>query len=177
MAKSFPDHPDFLPKLTPREIFDLGSFGGTYWRPIYSSVTKKHYNDVHKTFKTLKGLPDSLTTNDFNSYDTSVNKYRVKVGSTLEFWESHGWIHPDHPYGWIHWYVSFYEGARCEDDLRQIGRWKAIGNRFKKRLINMIRKRYETSGDKKGALNDWSISPKIRQTLQHWGYTIELSEI
>ena len=30
----FPDYPEFTPYLSPREIFKLGSFGGTYWRPI-----------------------------------------------------------------------------------------------------------------------------------------------
>ena len=39
----FPDYPDFTPNLTPSEIFQRGSFGGTYWRPIYSRVTKKNY--------------------------------------------------------------------------------------------------------------------------------------
>ena len=38
----FKDYPDFRPNLTPREIFKLGSFGGTYWRPIYSSVVDKN---------------------------------------------------------------------------------------------------------------------------------------
>ena len=37
---TFSDYPDFTPNLTPKEMFQLGSFGGTYWRPIYSSVTK-----------------------------------------------------------------------------------------------------------------------------------------
>ena len=37
----FDDYPDFTPNLTPRQIFLLGSFGGTYWRPIYSQITKK----------------------------------------------------------------------------------------------------------------------------------------
>ena len=27
----FKDYPEFQPNLTPREIFKLGSFGGTYW--------------------------------------------------------------------------------------------------------------------------------------------------
>ena len=36
----FKEYPDFRPNLTPKEIFKLGSFGGTYWRPIFSSVTK-----------------------------------------------------------------------------------------------------------------------------------------
>ena len=39
----FPDFPNFKPNLTPVQIFALGSFGGSYWRPIYSSVTNKKY--------------------------------------------------------------------------------------------------------------------------------------
>lgn len=27
----FKDYPDFTPNLTPKEIFKLGSFGGTYF--------------------------------------------------------------------------------------------------------------------------------------------------
>ena len=39
----FKDHPEFTPNLTPRQMFKLGSFGGTYWRPIDSSVKNKSY--------------------------------------------------------------------------------------------------------------------------------------
>ena len=44
----FKDYPDFTPNLSPRDIFRLGSFGGTYWRPIYSDVTKKKYKNTLK---------------------------------------------------------------------------------------------------------------------------------
>jgi len=37
----FKDYPGFTPNLRPQEIFEMGSFGGTYWRPIYSSILKK----------------------------------------------------------------------------------------------------------------------------------------
>jgi hypothetical protein len=32
-------------RARPKEVLQAGSFGGTYFRPIYSSVTKKHYDD------------------------------------------------------------------------------------------------------------------------------------
>lgn len=35
----FADFPDFKPTMTPNEVLQAGSFGGTYFRPIYSSVT------------------------------------------------------------------------------------------------------------------------------------------
>ncbi len=44
----FEDYPEFRPNLTPREVLHLGSFGGTYFRNIYSSVTGKHYEDAWK---------------------------------------------------------------------------------------------------------------------------------
>ena len=46
----FEDYPEFRPDLSPKEIFELGSFGGTYWRPITSRVTGKpvKLKDQHK---------------------------------------------------------------------------------------------------------------------------------
>ena len=56
----FRDNLDFRPNMTPREIFREGSFGGTYWRPIYSSITGKNYKNQHKKFPSLwwKGIGD-----------------------------------------------------------------------------------------------------------------------
>ena len=47
---TFNDYPDFRPNLSPREMFVAGSFGGTYWRPIYSSVNKKNYKNQHLNY-------------------------------------------------------------------------------------------------------------------------------
>ena len=66
----------------------------------------------------------------------------------------------------MHWYCDFYTGKRGEDDERQIKRWMNTAgprSRFRKALINMIKKKGTT-------YDDYDISPKIRQTLQHWGY-------
>ena len=166
----FKDYPDFKPNLTPREIIKLGSFGGTYWRPIYSSITNKKYKNQHKKYPESwwKGIPNNFLTNNWETYDKNINKYKVKVGTTLEFWEEKKWINELHPYGWYQWYCDFYSGKRCDDDKRQIGRWlRTAGSksRFRKMLINLIKRN-------NGKYNDFKISPKIRQTLQHWGYKL-----
>jgi len=164
----FKDFPDFKPNLSPREIFKLGSFGGTYWRPI-NSVTGNIKN-YHLKYD-LKNIPLNYLTNV--KYDIKINKYKKKVGSSLEMWIERKWITKNHPYGWVEWYCDFFKGKRCEDDEWQIKRWKNIAGengRFRKRLISLIHK-------SKTTYNDLSISPAIRQTLQHWGYKITKADL
>ena len=46
------------------------------------------------------------------------------------------------PYGWFMWYCRFYLGRRCEDDERQIGRWKnCTGPKGKRILFGIIQKK------------------------------------
>jgi hypothetical protein len=166
----FKDYPDFRPNLSPREIFQMGSFGGTYWRPIHSTVTKKKYKNIHLNYPKSwwKGINDKYLVSKWNEYDKSINKYNVKVGTTLEFWEEKNWISEYNVYGWVHWFCNFYNGIRSSDDKRQINRWiKTAGpkSRFRRALINLIKKKGATFAD-------FSISPKRRQTLQHWGYIL-----
>jgi hypothetical protein len=35
----FEDCPELRPNMTPKEVLQAGSFGGTYFRPIKSGVT------------------------------------------------------------------------------------------------------------------------------------------
>jgi hypothetical protein len=174
--KTFKDYPEFKPNLSPHQILKMGAFGGTYFRPIYSSVTKKHY----KSEDVIKEYPKSWFKDiDIEKmvispkYDKKVNKYGVKCGSELEDWEKSGWMHEQDPYGWFQWYCRFYMGRRTDDDERQIKRWLALAGpkgRFKNRLINMIK-------NKDAKYDDPSISPVIRQTLLHWGYQITPGDI
>lgn len=163
----FDDYPDFNPNLSPQKVFELGSFGGTYWRPIYSKTNKRNYKNLHRKYKSWwKNVPEkNLSSPD---YDVNKNKYKVKVGLSLEYWEEKKWMHPRNPYGWMHWYCDFYNGKRGEDDKRQIERWKGLAGprgRFMRFLVTKILQ-------KNANYNDETVSPKIRQVLQHWGYVL-----
>ena len=61
--------------------------------------------------------------------------------------------------------VRYWLGRRLKDDKRQINRWKEIVSRFRGKLVKMIR----NAGSK---YDDYSIYPKSRQTLLHWGYEL-----
>jgi len=168
----FSDFPEFTPNLSPRDMFKMGSFGGTYWRPIKSKFYKNTLKNQHEKYPKSwwKGIPLEHLTKTFDQYDKSINKYKKKVGTTLEFWEENDWIDKQDPYGWVQWYCEFFTGRRSSDDRRQIDRWRKLAGpngRFRKWLITQILK--------KGNVNDWDnhdISPAIRQTLQHWGYKL-----
>jgi len=168
----FKDHPEFKPNLTPRQIFEMGSFGGTYWRPIKSVFFKNTLKNKHRKYPKSwwKGISNDYLVNSFDKYDVKINKYGKKVGTTLEFWEDKNWIEKQDPYGWVQWYCEFYLGRRSNDDIRQISRFNKLAGpngRFRKWLITLILK--------KGKPIDWdndTISPAIRQTLQHWAYKL-----
>lgn len=167
----FKDFPEFKPNLTPKQVLQSGSFGGTYFRNIHSTVTNKNYKgkEVIKEFPKhwFNGLDiDTMVTSQ--KYDKKLNKYGVKCGSSLEAWEGSGWIDKQDPYGWFQWYCRFYRGRRTDDDERQIDRWLKLAGpkgRFKNRLLNMIKKKGVSK-------NDFTVSPVIRQVLLHWAYQV-----
>ena len=160
---NFKDFPDFTPNLTPKQMFESGIMGGSYFRVIKSPDTGKIYKNNNKKFTFLKNIPSNMITNQ--EYNKNINKYKVKVGSSYEFWMEKKWINEKiDPYGWIQWYCNFYNGRRTTDDLRQIKRWNNIvgkNGRFRKQLQNKI-----NNSDK----NDSNNFPKIRQILLHWGF-------
>eukprot|EP00948_MAST-09A_sp_MAST-9A-sp1_P002591 g2591.t1 len=167
----FKDHPEFRPNLTPKQVLQLGSFGGTYFRPIKSAVTGIKY----KSSEVLKEFPKSWFEGlemkyqvTSSTYRPSMNKYKKKCGGDLDMWESSGWISAIDPYGWFQWYCRFYLGRRSTDDERQIKRGNGVmgpKGRFRNQLIGRCSRGNTT-------YNDYKISPVIRQALQHWGYQL-----
>ena len=115
----FSDFPEFEPNLTPKEILQLGSFGGTCFAPMISSVTGQSYVDAWKEFPAdwFEGL-DIENQVAAKKYNPKVNKYKVKCGGDLKEWEEAGWVSEIDPYGYFQWYCRFYLGRRCSDDPR-----------------------------------------------------------
>ena len=153
----------FNPNRTSAEVINEVAFGGTYFRDIYSNVNSKWYRNSWKEFNFLKDVDPKLYSSNY--YDVNVNKYGVKCGTSLRFWENKGWIHKQDPYGWFQWYCRYYLGRRTNDDNRQIKRWNGIINRFKNILVKIIK-------NKDTKFDDYSVSSKIRQILLHWGYEL-----
>ena len=159
---------DFGTNKTPVQVIKEGTFGGSYFRNIYSGVHGKWYRNALKEFDLLENFDQKYYCSDY--YDVSVNKYGVKCGTSLRFRKNKGWINKQDPYGWFQWYFRYWLERRSKDDESQIKRWEGIVKRFKGRLIKMIK-------DTGGRLDDYSISPKIRQILLHWGYELTKSDL
>lgn len=134
--------PEFKPELTPKQMLELGVFGGKYMTDCKKEFPKSWYAKA-------KLNPQF--------HDPDLNYFKVNASQPLSVWVKKGWIHKDDPRGWFQWYCRYYMGRRHEDDARQIKRWKAIA-----RHIAQIKKNC-----KKG---DFSCRPKQRQAVLHWAY-------
>ena len=62
-----------------------------------------------------------------------------------------GWINEIDSYGWFTWYFRYWLGRRSKDDKRQINKWKKIVDRFKGKLVKIIK-------DAGSKYDDYSIS-------------------
>ena len=102
------------------EIIKEGAFRRTYFRDIYSCVHDKWYKNSWKEFDVLEDIDQKHYCSDY--YDVSANKYGVKCGRSLRFWENKGWINKQDPYGSFQWYFRYWLGRRSKGDKRQIKR-------------------------------------------------------
>ena len=135
-------HPDFRPELTPKEMLELGVFGG------------KYMTDCAAEFPA-----DWLTGAKLcrERHDAALNCFGVNASQPLEVWRTKGWIYPDDPRGWFQWYCRYFLGRRCADDERQIKRWFAV-------------RRHAAQIKKNCRPRDLECRRKQRQALLHWAY-------
>ena len=170
----FEGHDEFTPNKSPEEMIREGSFAGSYWRPIRSrrlgTTVVDDYLELPESWYSGLDIEKFLTS---STYDPEINKYKVASGQTIEEWEAAGWI--NHTYdvrGWFQWYCRFYMGRRCEDDERQIIRWrKCVGEtgRWRRMLLKKyvsmgIREVFDDGEDEEQ--ND--VSPVMHQTCHDW---------
>ncbi len=135
-------HPDFKPERTPKEMLELGVFGGKYMTDCRNEFPEEWFSNA----KLCSG-----------KHDPELNCFGVNASQPLSVWREKGWIYHEDPRGWFQWYCRYYMGRRCPDDIRQINRWKAM-----KRHLAQIRKNC--------AEGDLNCRKKQRQALLHWAY-------
>jgi hypothetical protein len=134
--------PEFQPELTPREMLELGVFGGKYMTDCKSEFPEAWFKKAKLCSK---------------FHDPKLNFFGINASQPLSVWIKKGWIYHEDPRGWFQWYCRYYMGRRCPDDERQIKRWKAM-----KRHIAQIKKNC--------APRELICRKKQRQALLHWAY-------
>ena len=179
----FKDQPSFTPNKSPEEMIREGCFGGSYFRPLYSrrlgTTISDDYAELPSAWYAGLDVSRFLTS---PTYDTEINKYKVSSGQSIEEWEAAGWI--NHTYdvrGWFQWYCRFYMGRRCEDDERQISRWrKCVGEtgRWRRMLLKKyvsmgIKDVFDDGEDEEGR----DVSPVMHQTCHHWAYEVRQGDL
>lgn len=136
--------PEFNPELTPKQMMELGVFGGMYFYGCDDDIPKGW-------LKKAKISHDGTKRKELNFFG-------IIASQPLKYWQDKGWIYKDDPRGWFQWYVRYYRGRRIpSEDARQIKRWKAIT-----RHISQIKKHCP-----KGYLG---CRRKQRQAVLHWAY-------
>lgn len=143
MGKNF--DPEFKPNVTPKQMLEMGIFGGIYMRDCINEFPKNWFTKA----KFANG----------NKKDKSLNYFGVNASQSLSEWKSKNWINKkEDPRGWFQWYCRYYMGRRIPiEDTKQIKRWK-----------NMRRHLGQISANCRAG--DTTCRPRQRQALLHWAY-------
>ena len=136
-------HPDFNPDLTPREMLQLGVFGGKYMTDCLQEFPDDWFQQARLCHE---------------FHDPALNCFKVNASSSLQTWRQKNWIRREDPRGWFQWYCRYYMGRRSPDDEWQIARWKAM----KRHLAQFLNSPH--------LQGDWHFHPRQRQALLHWAY-------
>lgn len=141
IGKNF--HKDFKPELTPKQMLQLGVFGGKYMTDCRDEFPKDWYENAQLCHE---------------RHDPYLNYFKVNASQPLSVWRAKGWIFEDDPRGWFQWYCRYFMGRRLPfEDERQIKRWKAI-------------KRHIAQVQKNCIPQDLDCRKVQRQAILHWAY-------
>jgi hypothetical protein len=142
----------FAPMLTPEKMLEHGVFGGNYF-------TKAKESEDFIGFR--PSIIQLARLNSKDKYDKEHNCYGVKAGETYENWMANGWIFPEDPLGWFHWYCRYASGRRCFRDDHQIARQVAYGSRWGSYARGQLLSRGYVSSVVKQGLLQWAFDPYI----------------
>ncbi len=132
----------FTPELTPKDMLELGVFGGKYLNDCWDEFPEDWF--IHAKISDVKNV--------------ELNYFSVDASQPLSEWRKKGWIHDQDPRGWFQWYCRYFMGRRTPpEDERQIRRWRAF-----RRHAAAVRKNCEP--------HDFQCRKKQRQALLHWAY-------
>ena len=155
-----------------------GCFGGSYFRPLKSRKLGILIEDDWQELP--HSWYDGLDIGRFMAspvYNPDINKFRVACGQSIEEWEANGWIAYDFDIrGWFQWFSRFFQGRRCEDDDRQVSRWrKCVGEtgRWRRMLLKKYLQMGVTEVFDDGEIEDKEVSPVMHQTCHHWAYEVK----
>lgn len=95
MGKNY--HADFKPELTPKQMLELGVFGGKYM----TYGTDEFPGDWFAGAKLCH-----------RCHDPDLNCFGVNASQALAVWEEKGWIYSEDPRGWFQWYCRYFMGRR-----------------------------------------------------------------
>ncbi len=132
----------FKPQLTPKEMLELGVFGGSYFGDKINEYPKSWFKNAKLSKK----------------FNVNLNMFKVKAGLSRTEWINKGWIYKEDPLGWFQWYCRFSKGRRiAKIDEIQIKRWK-----------NFIRhvKAIKNNCDE----GDLNCRRRQRQAILQWAY-------
>ena len=132
----------FAPDLTPKQMLELGVFGGRYM------------TDCRKEFPSSWFVKAKLCA---DRHDPRLNCFGVNASQSLAAWRAKRWVRAEDPRGWFQWYCRYYRGRRGADDERQIARWRAMARHVAAVRMNC-------------APGDRDCRPRQRQALLHWAY-------
>ncbi len=135
-------HPGFTPDLSPRQMLELGVFGGRYLTDCVQEYPASWFDKARLCHE---------------AHRPELNLFLVNASRPLSYWRAKGWIWEEDPRGWFQWYCRYYSGRRCPDDERQIRRWKAM-------------RRHVAQLQAHCAPGELHCRSRQRQALLHWAY-------
>lgn len=132
----------FTPDLTPKQMLNLGVFGGHYFEGHHDEFPDEWFENAKLS----------------DHHDKKQNLFQIDASQSRQEWQRKGWIYEEDPRGWFQWYCRYYLGRRIPtEDARQIKRWKNM-----QRHVSQVQK-FCVQGDV-------SCRPRQRQALLHWAY-------